>query len=183
MNTVEPIRSKEDIARMKEALETDRDKLLFILGINSALRISDILKLKVGDVRNKTFITIKETKTTKSRTFDFSPSLLGAISKYVDDNAKDNDWLFPSRKGNKPITRVTAYRILNEAASKIGLTEKVGNIGTHSLRKTWGYHAYNSGVDLTLIQSVLNHASQRETLRYIGITQDQINDVFAVVSL
>lgn len=176
MNIVEPIRNRDDIERMKSELAPGRDRLLFIVGINSGLRVSDILQLRIGDIRNKSFVTVREKKTGKSRRF----VLNDAIRKEADNLiGEDNAWLFPSRKGDKPITRVTAYRILNEAAERVGI-EKVG---CHSLRKTMGYHAYKNGVDLTLIQSILNHASQRETLRYIGITQDQIDDVFTAINL
>ncbi|NMD69595.1 site-specific integrase [Bacillus sp. DNRA2] len=179
MNVVEPIRNKRDIDRMKKALH-GRDQLLFIFGINSALRISDILALKVGDVRGKESITLTEKKTGKSKQFRVNKAISQAVKKCVPANAADNDYLFPSRKGNGAISRVQAYRILNEAAGRAGLTV---NIGTHTLRKTMAYHAYQSGVDISLLMNVLNHSSQRETLRYIGITQDQVNGVFEALNL
>jgi integrase len=178
MEIVQPIRDKKQIEAMKAALY-GRNKLLFIFGINSALRISDVLKLKVGDVRGKTSLTVREQKTGKSKTFAFGASLQKAIKELIPADAADNDWLFTSRKGDKPITRVQAYRILNDAADKVGLSE----IGTHTLRKTFGYHAYKAGTDLALLQSIFNHASQNVTLRYIGIIQDDINDVYVSVNL
>lgn len=179
MNIVEPIRNKADIERMKAELAPGRDRLLFIIGINSGLRISDILRLTVGEVRNQSAVTVRESKTGKTRTFALNQSIRTAVEEYVSPDAKDSEYLFPSRKGTKPITRVTAYRILNDAADRIGLEK----IGCHSLRKTMGYHAYQNGVDLTLIQAILNHASQRETLRYIGIVQDDIDNVFNAINL
>ncbi|MGC4375793.1 site-specific integrase [Fictibacillus sp. Mic-4] len=180
VNTVQPIRNKRDIDRMKKALGTPRNKLLFIFGINSSLRISDILKLKVGDVRNKAVLTLRETKTGKAKTFRLNQSIVKAVKESVSPEVSDEDWLFPSRKGNGPISRVQAYRILNAAAKRAGLNFE---IGTHTLRKTFAYHAYKAGVDLSLLQSILNHSSQRETLRYIGINQDQMNEVYMNINL
>jgi integrase len=179
MNTVQPIRNKRDISRMKSALN-GRDKLLFIIGINSALRISDLLTLKVGDIRGKNTLTVYESKTKKTKHFRLNSSVVRAISELIPKEAGDSDWLFPSRKRGQPISRVQAYRILNTAAQRVGIDYK---FGTHSMRKTFGYFAHQQGVDLALIQTILNHASQRETLRYIGVEQDDIDDVYAAVSL
>ena len=115
-----------------------RDYLLFVTGINTGLRISDIRTLKVSDVLNEdrksnTHVTITEKKTGKLKKFKINDSLSREFMDYT-KNMKMNDYLFYSRKGiNKPITRVQAYRILNTVARKIGLEE----IGTHTLRKTF----------------------------------------------
>ena len=77
------------------------------------------------------------------------------------------DYVFRSRKGGGPISRQQAYRIINAAARSVGIKDK---IGTHTLRKTFGYHAYKAGVDITLLQSIFNHSAPSTTLRYIGIT-------------
>lgn len=185
MNAVEPIRSKADIERMKKALGNPRDKLLFIFGINSALRISDILALTVGDVRGKDSLAITETKTRKSKRFKLNPAIQKAVRELVPAEADDSAPLFPSRRRtksgeHKAITRVQAWRLLNEAAERAGVNVE---IGTHTLRKTMAYHAYKSGVDIALLMNVLNHSSQRETLRYIGITQEQVNDLFESINL
>ncbi len=179
MENVQPIRRKSDIERMKKALP-DRDRLMFIIGINSGLRISDILPLKVGQLRNQTSLTIREEKTGKSKSFRFNRSIIEAVRELIPEDARADDYVFPSRSGGRPITRVQAYRILNGAARRIGLTEQ---IGCHTLRKTFGYHAYKSGIDLALLQSILNHSSQAVTLRYIGITQDTIDDVYTALNL
>nr|WP_219914596.1 tyrosine-type recombinase/integrase [Thalassobacillus sp. CUG 92003] len=164
---------------MKKELTPGRDRLLFIIGINSGLRISDVLPLRVKDVRDQKAITVREGKTGKTRTFALNQAIQTAVSENIPADEPDDNLLFPSRKGNKPITRTTAWRILNTAAERAG----VEKIGTHSLRKTMGYHAYQNGVDLTVIQAILNHASQRETLRYIGIVQDDIDNVFNAINL
>lgn len=178
---VQPIRSKRDIDKMKKTLAgKPRDLLLFIFGINSALRISDILKLKVGDVRGKESVSLKETKTRKSKRFHLNSSIKKAVAELVPTTADDNDWLFPSRKGDKAISRVQAYRILNTAADRAGLNIE---IGTHTLRKTFAFHAYKNGTDLALLQTILNHSSQRETLVYLCIEQKQIDDVYIEINL
>jgi integrase len=179
LNTVQPIRNKKDIDLMKKALGNSRDQLLFIVGINSSLRISDILVLTVGDVRGKTEMTVREKKTGKAKKLPLNQSIQKAVRELVLDTATDESPLFASRKGGA-ITRVQAYRVLNGAARRVGLTFE---FGTHTLRKTFAYHAYKAGTDLALLMSVLNHSSQRETLRYIGITQDQVDDVFISVNL
>ncbi|PFZ19545.1 site-specific integrase [Bacillus wiedmannii] len=178
---VQPIRTKRDIDKMKKALAgKPRDLLLFIFGINSALRISDILKLKVGDVRGKESISLKETKTRKSKRFHLNSSIKKAVAELIPPTADDNDWLFPSRKGDKAISRIQAYRILNTAADRAGLNIEMG---THTLRKTFAFHAYKNGTDLALLQTILNHSSQRETLVYLCIEQKQIDDVYIEINL
>lgn len=140
MKTVQPIRDKNKIDEMKIELKKQgtRDYLLFITGINTGLRISDIRTLKVSDVLNEdrksnTHVTITEKKTGKLKKFKINDSLSREFMDYT-KNMKMNDYLFYSRKGiNKPITRIQAYRILNTVARKIGLEE----IGTHTLRKTF----------------------------------------------
>lgn len=140
MQIVQPIRDKNKINEMKIELKKQgtRDYLLFLLGINTGLRISDIIKLQVLDVLNedrtpKTHITIIEKKTGKLKKFKINDSLSREIIEYT-KNMKMMDYLFCSRKGiNKPITRIQSYRILNTIAKKIGLEE----IGTHTLRKTF----------------------------------------------
>lgn len=178
MNIVQPIRNKRDIERMKKALGNPRDRLLFIFGINSALRISDILKLTVGDVRGANVIT-SEQKTGKAKRFPLNASIKNAIATLIPKDAPASQPLFPSRKGGA-ITRVQAWRILNEAAARAGIDVE---IGTHSLRKTFAYHAYKGGVDISVLMTVLNHASQRETLRYIGVQQADVDDVYMAINL
>lgn len=180
LEIVQPLRDKREIAQMKAAL-AGRNKLLFVIGINSGLRISDILTLRVSDFRGKSSLTLREEKTGKAKTFRFNNAIVDAISTLIPASASETDYVFQSRKGvNRPLTRVQAYRILNDAAARVGITDA---IGCHTLRKTFGYHAYKSGVDLALLQSIFNHSSQSVTLRYIGITQDAIDDVYSAICL
>lgn len=181
MEIVRPLKTKKEIEAMKAALVRNRDKLLFALGINSALRVSDLLKLTVGDVRGKETLTMRETKTNKSKEFALNNSIQKAVKAFVPADAKDTDYLFPQlRNKEKPMSRVQAYKVLNEAAQAAGID---GQIGTHTMRKTFAYHAYKAGVDLALLQKILNHSSQAETLRYIGIVQEDINAVYTAVNL
>ena len=170
MNEVQPIKSIRDINKMKKALH-GRDRLLFIIGINTTLRISDILSLKYSDIQGD-YIILKEKKTGKSKRIRIN----SAIKSVLPSRAYNSEeWLFPSRKGSGPISRVQAWRILKDAADRAALNI---DIGTHSMRKTAAYHAYKNGTDISLLMRVLNHSSQRETLRYIGIESEQIDDVY-----
>lgn len=169
MNTVQPIRDKEIISKFKgELLKRGyRDYMLFVIGINTGLRISDILKLKVSDIKDRTHITIVEQKTDKPKRFMINDMLRQDIDKYINGMA-DDEYLFASRKGDKPITRIQAYRILNDVAAIIGVEE----VGTHTLRKTFGYWHYKQYKDVAILQDIFNHSAPSVTLRYIGINDD-----------
>lgn len=170
MELVQPIRDKELIERMKnELMKTNyKNYLMFVVGINTGLRISDILKLKVSDFKDKTHIVIKEQKTDKSKRFLINNQLRQEIDRYI-LGMKDEDFLFQSRNGNnKPITRVQAYRILNNVAEKLSISE----VGTHTLRKTFGYWHYQQYKDVAILQDIFNHSAPSVTLRYIGINDD-----------
>lgn len=170
MKSVQPIRDIEKVQAMKnELLKTGyRNFMLFNIGINTGLRVSDILMLKVSDVKDKRHIMIKEKKTAKNKRFLINLNLKIDLDKYIMGMMED-EFLFKSQKGyNQPITRVQAYRILNEAAKKVGLTE----VGTHTMRKTFGYFHYNQFKDIAILQDIFNHSSPSITLRYIGINDD-----------
>jgi integrase len=173
MNRVEAIQDKDKIEKMKSKLlkSSYRDYILFVIGINTGLRISDILELKVADVRDKTHITIKEEKSGREKKFLINPHLKEDIAKYI-INMKDWEYLFQSQKGhNKPISRVQAYRVLRKAAEELG----IDNVGTHTLRKTFGYHHYLKNRDIALLQDLFNHSSPSLTLNYIGIDEDMMD--------
>ncbi|AYB39693.1 tyrosine-type recombinase/integrase [Brevibacillus laterosporus] len=194
METVQPIRDREQINTIKILLghRNKRDLLLFVLGINSGLRISDILNMRVCDVIDKKgravkFYELREKKTKKKkRRFPFSEQIRKVIEDYLSDYDGDkNRPLFVSQKRARdgtyrPITRQRAWIILNTVAKRIGITD---NVGTHSLRKTFGYHAYQEGVSIEVLQRIFNHSDPRITLDYIGITQDAIDDVYRRLNL
>ncbi|EIW20297.1 MULTISPECIES: site-specific integrase [Pelosinus] len=179
---VEPIRCKTQINQIKFYLKNKnlRDYLLFVLGINSGLRISDLLLLTVADVKGKDRILLREKKTGKSKDFPLSDTCKKAIDEYLNTIQISDGCLFKSKKGNWPITRVQAYRIINSAAREIGINDA---IGTHTLRKTFGYWAHKKGVDITKIQKLLNHSAPNVTLAYIGITKDELDDVYINLNL
>jgi integrase len=191
MEYVQPIRDKRKIEAMRRYLAGNkRDALMFTLGINSGLRISDILRMAVGDVIDERgrvcdHYELREKKTGKAKRFPFAKNTQKAIAEYLDGYDGDQSRpLFVSRKSSdgdpRPISRQQAYDILNEAAQAVGIGEA---IGTHSLRKTFGYHAYKAGTDIALLQQILNHSAPSVTLRYIGITQDDIDDVVINLNL
>lgn len=174
MNFVQPIRDRALIEKMKNILmhQSYRNYFLFVLGINSGLRISDMLPLKVGDVKGKEHIVLTEQKTGKYKRFPINTGLKKEIDAYT-RGMDPEDYLFPSRIGKKtrPITRYMAYKILNNAAEELGL----GEVGTHTLRKTFGYHFYQEYRDLAVLKEIFNHATTQVTMRYIGINQDVID--------
>jgi integrase len=187
MEYVQPIRCKKQIDSIKKILKASslRNYCLFTLGINSGLRISDLLKLKVSDIidgkKIKDRITIREEKTGKTKDFPISDVAKKAIDEYLKTRTYSFDEpLFISRKGKSALQRQQAYKLINAAARSVGIKEK---IGTHTLRKTFGYHAYQSGIDITLLQKLFNHSAPSITLAYIGITQDQIDDVYLNLNL
>ena len=195
MNTVEPIRDIKTIKNIRSILksQSSRNELLFILGINVGLRISDILKLKLSDILKpnrtaKDYVVITEKKTGKTKKFYLGDIVKKLIESYIKDAPylEMDNYIFISRKGNNsPISRQQAYRLLNSAAENLGLVERdddgkivTGEIGTHTLRKTFGYHAFQNGTSLELLMDIFNHSTKSQTLRYIGITEEQKKDVY-----
>jgi integrase len=187
MELVEPIRDRKQLENMKRYLKEQnvRDWLLFTLGINSGLRIGDLLRLTIDDVRGRDRITLREEKTGKTKDFPLSDNCKKAVGEYLKTTGLTTGPLFPSRKtaGSKSsgaISRQQAYEVINTAARKVGIKEA---IGTHTLRKTFGYHAYKAGNDITRIQQLLNHSAPSVTLRYIGITKDELDNVYINLNL
>jgi integrase len=174
MNLVQPIRDKETLEQIKKSLKEAnvRNYIMFLLGIHTGLRISDILRLRVRDVQGWA-IFIKEKKTNKFKEVKMPNELKKAIRAYIKEKP-NNEYLIKSRNGkNKPITRGMAYVILNQVAEEFGLER----IGTHSLRKTYGYQHYKHFNDLVSLQKMLNHSDPKETKRYIGIEQADLNNL------
>jgi integrase len=180
-NTVEPIRDIEKIQEIKEYLlrRSYRNYLLFIFGINSGLRISDILPLRVMDVKYAKHLIIKEKKTKNIRKTIITENLRMEIERYTRKMA-DSEYLFPSQKGNKPISRVQAWQIIHNAAKECGVE---GPIGTHTLRKTFGYHFYQKTKDVAMLQYIFGHSSPEITLRYIGINDEMVSKALEEFSL
>ncbi|CDN39318.1 site-specific integrase [Bacillus thuringiensis] len=172
MNFVQPIRDPEQIQQIKEYLKEKnaRNYILFVMGINTGLRISDILKLKVGDVQGS-HISMREMKTGKQKRIQITSSLKREL-KWFNEGREVEEYLLKSRKGkNRPIGRSMAYKILKSTAAEFGLDE----IGTHTLRKTYGYHMYMQTKNMALLMEIFNHSSEKVTLRYIGVNQDAMD--------
>ena len=148
MNIVDSIRSREDVNALKRVLNEGkmRNLLLFLLGINTGLRISDLLALKISDIKGRDCVQIIEKKTNKTKQFP--------ISKEIQP-------------------------FIKEACLELGIY----NAGTLSLRKTFGYHFYKQTKDIAILQKILNHSSQEITLRYIGLTQEIIEDNLRMFAL
>lgn len=169
MQVVQPIRDQEKIYQLQEVLirQSHRDWLLFTIGINSGLHLSDLLMLKVGDLKGKNRVTITEEKTGKEKYFLIHNKLRESIFEYV-KYMEDDAYVFPSQRTGKPIKRIRVYRILNEAAKQVGLND----IGTHTLRKTYGYHYYQKTKNISVLRDLFNHSAPSVTLRYIGVTAE-----------
>lgn len=176
---------------MKKILKATnlRDYCLFTLGINSGLRISDLLNLKINDVIDRLGkiqerISLREKKTNKAKDFPISDVAGKAIIEYLKTRIYELDEpLFISQKqknGKLPLQRQQAHKIIHDAAKAIGIKD---NIGTHTLRKTFGYHAYKSGVPVEKIQKLFNHSTPGITLRYIGITQEDLDTIYLNLNL
>jgi integrase len=178
MNFVQPIRDPEVIGEIKRHLKetNERNYIMFCLGIYSGLRISDILQLKVKDLR-KERISLREIKTGKMKSIPVHPELKRIIKPYL-EGKEDYQYLITSRKGkNKPIRREMAYRVLREVAETFGLE----NIGTHTLRKTFGYHFHKQTNNSEALREIFNHDDVSITRKYIGIEQDNLDAMFVKV--
>lgn len=175
MNIVEPIRDKKSLKKIESFLSkrNKRDLLLFVMGTNTGLRISDILALDVKDVKNREFINLVEKKTGKQKIFPMNEKIKKLIAIYT-ANRNDYEPLFKTIYKNR-MERTYAYKIINKACKKNGIN---GFYGTHTLRKTFGYHHYHKFKDVALLQKIFNHYSPSITLRYIGIDQEEINNSY-----
>ncbi|MBE4909561.1 tyrosine-type recombinase/integrase [Bacillus luteolus] len=185
MRTVDAIKDEKLLKEMKAFLlpRSSRDYCLFMLGINTGIRIQDLLTLHVNNVVNEkndiSFYLL--TSNEVDPPIFLNKHVRKSIGKWIKEGQLAyEDFLFKSRKTNEPITRQQAYRIINEAAKQAGVQ---GAIGTHTLRKTFGYHAYRKGVAISLIQKRLQHTTKAETYQYIGITKDNRMPIILDVNL
>ena len=185
---MEPIRDKAVINRIAEALKDDqtaagkRRYLLYMFGLYLGRRISDLLKLKVGDVFGKDKFVIKEKKTGKQIELFITKNLKAAIKDRLSGLDTD-DYIFASSrpdritKKQKPVDRRTAYRDI-QAIKAIGNFPADYNLGTHTLRKTFGYHYYQATHDIAGLMKLFNHTKEETTLIYIGIASDEVKQTF-----
>ncbi|MBF0289759.1 MAG: tyrosine-type recombinase/integrase [SAR324 cluster bacterium] len=178
---VDPIRSRRAINRIKKILQ---DKplysALFCLGINSAYRASDLLSIKVHQVRDLKdggMIAIKEKKTGKLRRVNVNQNCIDPIQALLATrDYKDDDFLFMGQRG--PLTVPSLTNLVKKWCREAGVTD--GNFGSHTLRKTWAYHQrMEFNASLPVLVDALNHSSQKQTLEYLGIQEEEIQDLYA----
>ena len=185
MNSVEPVRDKKKILAIKRNLKEEgnpRNYLLFVMGINTALRIGDLLSLKIKDIIDskgdlKEFLHVKESKTGRQAKIYLNDTVKDALNYYLDKTKgiDPDSYLFKSERSNKKLDRVRVWGLIQQWVKEAGLEGE--RYGTHSLRKTWGYQARMQGVSISQIQNKLGHKSPAITSRYIGIDQEEINNV------
>ena len=192
MQVIEPIRNINDITLIENWLATKsavdeyfrrRNQLIWVMGVSTGLRISDILGLDISNVQDKTRIRIREKKTGKYKEIPLSDKIIGLLHKYLpyrlQYDTKYTKALFLGKKGAR-LDRSGAYRLINSACTELNIN---ANVGTHTMRKTFGYHHYQKFKDVVLLQQIFNHSAPHITLRYIGITQDQINNSYKALNL
>ncbi|MFB5661823.1 tyrosine-type recombinase/integrase [Alteribacillus sp. HJP-4] len=173
MEYVQPIKDHKTICLLKRTLKKQsyRDYLLFVFAINTGMRISELLHVQWEEVLEKDG-TISLFLPAEKESIYLNERIRRTLIKYKKSHQSgESPYLFPSLRSGTPITRQQAYRIMNNAAKKVGIVEK---IGPHTLRKTFGYHAYIQGIAIALIQKRFHHSTPSETLKYIGVIPGEI---------
>ena len=179
---VEPIIDLKSVKSIKKILsDSPRDKLLFVMGVNSGLRVQDLLALKISDVKDVQIgerITLREKKTGKENVFVVNKEIKSALDAYLMTVKDDDDdhFLFKSRKGrNYPLTTYAVTKYMKKWTEAINLK---GNYGAHSLRKTWTYHQRKAfGVSWEVLAKRLNHSSPSITRRYLGVQEEEVEEI------
>ena len=181
MNIVQPF-PKERINDVANWLKNYNEKyyVIFLIGISVGIRISDILNLKISDMENTDRIVIKEKKTGKTKIFPLKPNIAKTIKSYIRDFCHEyQEYIFLGKKGAR-LDRSAVYRVLNRCMQELGITSKTG---CHSLRKYCGRAIYEQTKDLALVMTIFNHSSQLISARYIGLTQERINNTYQNLDL
>lgn len=189
MAATEPIRDKNQLKALADHYlhrGQIRNYTLIIMGVYTALRISDLLRLRWSDVYDeqrqafRPHITVTEHKTGKIKSIALNKKVLSALRQCL--LHRRNDFIFANnRKQAKAISRVQAWRIIHAAAEAVGI---MGKISCHSLRKTWGYHAWTNGkISPVIIMDIYNHSSYTVTKRYLGIAQDDLDRAYLGMDL
>lgn len=192
MSTTYPIKDRKKLEAFRdyyrEKQPSPRNYTMIVMGLNTAFRISDMLRLKWQDVCHPdgslcSHIQIEEQKTGKMRTVPINEALRQALEAYRESLPKHTlpCWLFPSpNRQTQPLSRHQAYRIVRSAAAACGLSE---HISCHSLRKTFGYYAWKNGTPPAMLMDLYNHSSYQITKRYLGIEQEERDQVYLQLNL
>lgn len=160
--------------------DSPRDKLLFVMGVNSGLRVQDLLALRVAAVRGLKLgdrVPVRELKTGKPNVLIANKEIVTALEEYFAAvNPDDEHFLFKSRKtANSPLTTLTVTKKVKAWAAALNLK---GNFGAHTLRKTWTYHQRREfGVSWEVLAKRLNHSSPSVTRRYLGVQDEEVEEV------
>lgn len=179
---VDPIRDTKHIRAIKKILaDKPRDLALFVVGINTNLRASDLARIKVGHVRSLKAgdsFDLREKKTGKVRPVVMNGDCVKALSRYLASrDAADDEPLFRSQRGGQAITPIAINGLVKSWCRTLNLK---GNYGAHTLRKTWGYHQrVTFNVDIPTLMDALGHSTQRQTLTYLCIQPEEIKSVYA----
>jgi integrase len=177
---VEPLKSMKDISSIKKLLaDRPRDLAMFTIGINTNLRASDLLSLKVKQVRGlkpMEEISLTEKKTKKDRRINLNKTCIDAINQLLATrNYRDNDYLFHGQRGQMTVPYLNY--LVKKWCADINLR---GNYGSHTLRKTWGYiQRTHFGHSLPELMEVYGHATQKQTLAYLCIQPEEIKKIYA----
>ena len=181
MSGARVIKDKNTIKDLLDVYPVNSKKRLLIeYALRSGLRVSDIITTKVKDVYNQDTYKVTEKKTGKTKELALHDALKLSIVNYVNENGlTPDDFLFYSNMNKQShIQRVQAHKIVAKAGDMIGL-----KLSCHDLRRSFGYAAYSQGVPVELLQIIFQHSSQAVTLRYIGVTQENINNVYKKIDL
>lgn len=171
---VEPIKDVKALKRIKSILiDSPRNYALFVLGINTAFRGGDLLSIKVEDVRDKNAgddLVLKEEKTGKIRRVTLNEHATEALRSLLSlSNPEDDGYLFQGQRGQLSVP--TLNRLVKQWCADVGLK---GNYGSHTLRKTWGYHQrVTFNTELPLLTDAFNHSSEKQTLHYLCIQPEE----------
>lgn len=182
MQEVDAVRDPEMIFRIQDRLTKDKGQVygdIWRVGVNMALRIGDLLALTFEDMKGDVLV-VNEQKTGKARSVEIAPQVKEIVKRRRSDHP-DHVYLFQStsnRVKNSPEPKPMNRSGVSRAFKEVGEMASIGvHLGTHSMRKTWGHALYSQGVSIERIASSLNHSTPAVTMRYIGITKQEISNL------
>ena len=192
MSTSQPIRSTDELEAFRRFYLDEEPNLrnyaMICMGVNTALRISDLLELKWGEVYDfneqdfRKHMVIYERKKGKESRIALNGSTKKGLATYMDtlEGVKSGDYIFTGRFQGTHLSRSQAFRIIKHAAYSLNMER---DISCHSMRKTFGYYAWKCGTPPAMLMEIYNHSSYEITKRYLGIKQDDKDSVFLKVNL